>query len=482
METRDRLAARYEEYLDWAEAIGHVVHRPWVPRSTPYGENLELPEPLPPNALPAASRLGYAAFNESELLRLSAIGESSAFSTGWLRRILMHAVDTGAERWGVAHPAKPGHPDAPEDPFADTPGLRVTVVEAIRDGVGRSVDDAVEVKTFLESVGNAPALAVLARVADVADAAELPLPPAAEWYTKPVGIDELADAVRNKVVGVSAVYREPGGDTVGVRGSGFLIGDGTFVGTNRHVVVDCLGDEIEIQTSDGSTLKGAVAGISETADVALIRLLNPDPQRTGVTLGETVDLRQGAPIFTIGFPLHGPETGGTTLSWGVVTAPRRILEDDRATYIQTNYPYGPGGSGSPVFDAAAHPHLIGIHARGGVAQSTEYADQRAAFVSFAVPVEELVRLMGTIDVDLTSAAEPPIHDTPRPDAGVPFPAFVGALTEQHRQALIGAHGALTVRQREVPEPWLSKATQVAAACTTIRITHPSPTPSATRSR
>ena len=102
--------------------------------------------------------------------------------------------------------------------------------------------------------------------------------------------------------------------------------------------------------------------MSDDADLALLRAPTITSAH-GATSGISIDLRPGTPIVMLGYPYLGPDTGGPSLSWGIVTATRRQItypDGSQRSYLQTNYPNGRGASGAPVFDLRGA--LVGINA------------------------------------------------------------------------------------------------------------------------
>ncbi len=151
--------------------------------------------------------------------------------------------------------------------------------------------------------------------------------------------------------------QQPNGDTprrrVNSLGSGFVIDPDGIVVTNNHVISDA--DEIEVNLSDGSTLKAELIGRDTKTDLALLRV-EPEKPLTAVTFGSSDVLRVGDWVMAIGNPFG---LGGS-VTLGIVSARNRNINagpyDD---FIQTDAAINRGNSGGPLFNMDGE--VVGIN-------------------------------------------------------------------------------------------------------------------------
>nr|WP_246480002.1 DegQ family serine endoprotease [Kaustia mangrovi] len=151
--------------------------------------------------------------------------------------------------------------------------------------------------------------------------------------------------------------QRPNGDTprrrVNSLGSGFVIDPDGIVVTNNHVISDA--DEIEVNLSDGSTLKAELIGRDTKTDLALLRV-EPEKPLTAVTFGSSDALRVGDWVMAIGNPFG---LGGS-VTLGIVSARNRNINagpyDD---FIQTDAAINRGNSGGPLFNMDGE--VVGIN-------------------------------------------------------------------------------------------------------------------------
>jgi serine protease Do len=139
-------------------------------------------------------------------------------------------------------------------------------------------------------------------------------------------------------------------------GSGVLISAECHVLTAAHVVKGA--DEINVKTYDGK-LRPAELLFSETsADIALIKLITPEPELEHAELGDSDQLAVGQMAFAIGSP-YGLEN---SFSVGHISGFRdfdRFYDGTiRAKFIQTDAAINMGNSGGPILNSKGQ--VIGI--------------------------------------------------------------------------------------------------------------------------
>lgn len=138
-------------------------------------------------------------------------------------------------------------------------------------------------------------------------------------------------------------------------GSGFVVDavEGIVV-TNNHVIADA--DDIEVNFSDGVTLKAKLVGTDTKTDIAVLKVDPKGHKLTAVKFGDSNKMRIGDWVMAIGNPFG---LGGT-VTIGIVSARNRDINsgpyDD---FIQTDAAINRGNSGGPLFNM--NGEVIGIN-------------------------------------------------------------------------------------------------------------------------
>jgi S1-C subfamily serine protease len=179
-------------------------------------------------------------------------------------------------------------------------------------------------------------------------------------------------------------------------GSGFVVSDDGLIMTNAHVVTNSAdtgvqpqdvkpADHVYVRFSDDDQVNATIVGYDLFADVAVLRVTDPNVKLQPVPLGDSSKVKVGEPVAAIGSPFL--EAG--SLSVGVVSAINRSLASGTAFQIpgaiQTDAAINHGNSGGPLFNAAGE--VIGINAQ---IQSTSGGGEG---VGFAVPIDLAQRSM-----------------------------------------------------------------------------------------
>jgi serine protease Do len=149
--------------------------------------------------------------------------------------------------------------------------------------------------------------------------------------------------------------RGGGSQKVQSLGSGFVIdAKEGFVVTNNHVIADA--DDIEVNFSDGLTLKAELVGTDSKTDIAVLKVDPAGHKLTEVKFGDSDRMRIGDWVMAIGNPFG---LGGT-VTVGIISARNRDINagpyDD---FIQTDAAINRGNSGGPLFNM--HGEVIGIN-------------------------------------------------------------------------------------------------------------------------
>jgi S1-C subfamily serine protease len=148
----------------------------------------------------------------------------------------------------------------------------------------------------------------------------------------------------------------PFGQCVAVStGSGFIVGGGKFVITNRHVI-DGIG-KLAVRSGTGEVRLAQVRSVAEDDDLAILELQEAYPESYSISLETFEDPRPGKSAVVMGFPLAG------LLGWqrpslteGIVSKDSG-MRDNPATFLITSK-MNKGNSGGPIFDG--NGNLIGV--------------------------------------------------------------------------------------------------------------------------
>lgn len=142
-------------------------------------------------------------------------------------------------------------------------------------------------------------------------------------------------------------------------GSGVLISGECHILTAAHVVDHA--QRIRVRTQDGVEREAIHLFSEARADLALLRLAEPDVNLPHAVLGDSDRLAVGQTIYAIGNP-YGLEN---TLTVGNISSFRDFdqLYDGTilAEFIQTDAAINSGNSGGPLFDASGR--VVGIASR-----------------------------------------------------------------------------------------------------------------------
>ncbi|MFC3208068.1 DegQ family serine endoprotease [Aquamicrobium soli] len=138
-------------------------------------------------------------------------------------------------------------------------------------------------------------------------------------------------------------------------GSGFVIdAEKGIIVTNNHVIADA--DDIEVNFSDGITLKATLVGTDTKTDIAVLKVDPKGHKLTAVKFGDSNKMRIGDWVMAVGNPFG---LGGS-VTLGIVSARNRDINsgpyDD---FIQTDAAINRGNSGGPLFNMEGE--VIGIN-------------------------------------------------------------------------------------------------------------------------
>jgi serine protease Do len=165
-------------------------------------------------------------------------------------------------------------------------------------------------------------------------------------------------------------YRNPNDEALvqNSLGSGVIVTNEGHIITNNHVVDQV--DDIEVQLSDGRTKKARLVGADAVADLAVLKVDDPDVKP--LKLGDSDMVQAGDFVLAIGNPFGFEET----VTDGIISSkgrPNRV--DGFGDYLQTNAAINPGNSGGPLVNLRGE--VIGINtaiiSRSGGSQGIGFA-------------------------------------------------------------------------------------------------------------
>jgi serine protease Do len=200
----------------------------------------------------------------------------------------------------------------------------------------------------------------------------------------------------------------------GFRGTGFVVGDGTLIATNFHVLPDMvridgptqLAVMVSRTAQEGVVRRVRLVASDRARDLALLQL-EGEPL-TPLVL-ETAPAREGQSVALMGYPIAGAFGYSTVTHRGIVSAittaalpamsaaqldPRAIaaLRNSNFELYQLDATAFPGNSGGPLFDAETG-RVLGVLSMGLVKGNRESALSNPTGISYAVPIVHLRELM-----------------------------------------------------------------------------------------
>ena len=141
-------------------------------------------------------------------------------------------------------------------------------------------------------------------------------------------------------------------------GSGFIVGDGKFVITNRHVIEGA--KKISVRNGIGKVSKAKVAAISQVYDLAILELEKPYPKHFSIKDKDIITPKPGEDIISVGYPNTGLTYDLPTITEGIVS---KIFQDDGVDpavdgkFLITAR-INKGNSGGPIFNLRGQ--LVGV--------------------------------------------------------------------------------------------------------------------------
>ncbi len=233
----------------------------------------------------------------------------------------------------------------------------------------------------------------------------------------PARADGLPDMVALNKPSVLPVgtYSATSSPRFGFRGTGFVVGDGSLVVTNFHVLPPGAdtdsGPRMAVMTTrnanEGQGRLARVVATDRFHDLALLQLDGP-PLRP-LQLAEAGAVREGQSIVLMGFPIGGALGFSVVTHRGIVASittaalpaanasqldPRALntLRDGNFELLQLDATAYPGNSGGPLLDADTG-RVLGIVNMVLVKGNRESALSSPTGITYAVPVAFLHQLL-----------------------------------------------------------------------------------------
>jgi S1-C subfamily serine protease len=269
-------------------------------------------------------------------------------------------------------------PDTGADRTADTsPAPPAALRRTVRPGV-RAILGAALLSALLASTATFGLISISTNRSATATPAATAQTVAANTAAQSQDVDltGIVASARESVVTVTSRLGSGRGSATGV-GSGLILTSNGYILTNRHVVEGA--QALSVELLDGSTYDATVVKVSDTTDLALIKISASG--LTAARLGNSDQIQVGETALAIGSPLG---TYTETVTRGIVSATGRdvTVRDDQTgqprtltNLIQTDAAVNEGNSGGPLLDASGT--VIGINTAVAVS---------AQGLGFAIPI------------------------------------------------------------------------------------------------
>lgn len=156
-------------------------------------------------------------------------------------------------------------------------------------------------------------------------------------------------------------------------GSGVVYDPSGLILTNAHVTAG--GTSLNVQFSDGRTLRGTVLGADPEADIGVVKVDSPNLTAASLSTNKVV---VGETVIAIGSPFGLPQT----VTEGIVSAVDRPVDSSSGLavhMIQTDAAINPGNSGGALADRSGE--VIGVN----TSIFSQSGDNNG--IGFAIPIQ-----------------------------------------------------------------------------------------------
>lgn len=229
------------------------------------------------------------------------------------------------------------------------------------------------------------------------------------------GVTEAIERVKPSIVAIGT-FQKTRSPAFRFSGTGFVVGDGTLVATNAHVIPPRIdGERFETLVIQIPGLGGQPVHMREARlvtedkdhDVALLRISGT--ALPALALRDSSSVREGQTFTFTGFPIGNalglfhvshramissltpialPSGSANQLNQQAITR----LKKGTFTIFQLDATAYPGNSGSPLYDPDSG-EVVGILNMVFVKGSKESALTQPSGISFAIPIEYLKQLL-----------------------------------------------------------------------------------------
>jgi serine protease Do len=201
-----------------------------------------------------------------------------------------------------------------------------------------------------------------------------------------------------------------------LRGTGFVVGDGSTVITNAHVLPEALSNptvvrQLVVQMTGrpgGLEMRAAtVVSVDKNRDLALLKI--DGPPAAALTLGRAAYVPEGTEVALIGFPIGGALGYSPVTHRGIVSSvtavappmptaqqlnPQAILRLREGSYdiYQLDATAYPGNSGGPLLSVETG-EVIGVVNSVVVRSSKESALSQPSGITYAIPIRFVTELL-----------------------------------------------------------------------------------------
>lgn len=199
------------------------------------------------------------------------------------------------------------------------------------------------------------------------------------------------------------------------RGSGFAVGDGRQVATCAHVLptIDPARREavaIALPADGGVRVVRARTGpVNQDADLAVLEF--DGPALPALELADPADIREGAEVVVLGFPIGAvlglfvaahrgtiaavtPRIVPSAVAAGLSRQNIEVMRGEPLRLLQLDATTFPGNSGGPLIDAASG-RVVGVISLALTRGTRDGAAAHPTGISFAVPVDHLAALLAS---------------------------------------------------------------------------------------
>ena len=161
-------------------------------------------------------------------------------------------------------------------------------------------------------------------------------------------------------------------------GSGFIIGNGKYVVTNRHVIKGA--KKIAVRNGIGKVSNARVHDVSRKYDLAILELEKPFPSEFAIDEKDFVDPRPGEDVLIFGYPDTGLTFDFPTITEGIIS---KVFHGEGEGIFLTSATVNNGNSGGPVINL--NGKLVGvIYAKTHLSEIFKHSGELPSAMGFGI--------------------------------------------------------------------------------------------------